>query len=595
MKIQPLFTFIFTFGALFVSCQSSVVSPISSQKSFGQVEIDFGNLKTQAGSFQSETGIVINPIASAVVCTDATSNVRYIYRSFTVTNTTGSSLENLQLHAYKKLGNVNSSALKNIVDFGGNTNSSLVSSVQPRHGLGSCTTAPFAPDPAKADLQVYSSAEITARTTSAGTNLDSGELLLGYGYLARQRGAQSVSDSDDRTIANNESATVTIGLKVPNTANSVYSFSMTFLLFTDMVRELVQTPEDVLAGTTAGLAALPVGTARVSLLGGAACGLSGNNRYQKQIVIADTGSTQRFDAETQNPAGAVIVISSNADSGLGSLRTAISDAQSIGIFCFTQPIALNSSLVIDKNIYLLAGENAALNGTNSTTGIISVSSSGNLCLYSVTVENGRDTNGTGGGIKNAGTTTLFGTRVQNNRAAPSTQGGAAQGGGIQNSGTLTLQYSKISSNIAQGADTTSVIAAPSNDVILNGEVGGHARGGGIYSTNAVTLQSSLVSNNAVLGGKGANGFDAYDFGADRDCDGRPGNGGNGGDALGGGVYLGTGGTLNGAALVSGNLYTSGIGGSPGNIPVLALRDCILFAGTSGALGLGSNATANVAP
>ena len=571
-----------------MSCQTT---PQISNQSLGMVELGFNQvLQAQAGAFQTESGITFNPTGVAVVCTDAISNVRYLYRSFTVTNNTGSSLENLQLHAYKKTGNVNSSALKSIVDFGGNTNSTLVNSVQPRHGVGSCSTAPFAPDPAKADLQVYSSAEITSRTTSAGTNLDSGELLLGYGYLARQRGTQSVSDSDDRTTAHTESATVTIGLKVPNTANSVYSFSMTFLIFTDTVRELVQTPEDVLAGTTAGLAALPVGTARVSLLGGAACGLSGNNRYQKQIVISDTGSTQRFDTETQNPAGAVIVISSNADSGLGSLRTAINDAQSIGIFCFTQPIALNSSLAIDKNIYLLAGENAALDGTNSTTGIISVSSNGILRLYGVTVENGRDTSGTGGGIKNAGAATLFGTRVQNNRAAPSTQGGTAQGGGIQNSGTLTVQYSKISSNTAQGKDATGQVA-----VTRNGQVGGHAQGGGIYSTNAVTLQSSSISNNAVIGGKGANGGFGDDFETDGVCDLRPGNGGNGGDALGGGIYLGTGGTLNGAALVSGNLFTSGLGGSPGNIPILALPDCGMFAGTIGADGLGSTATANVAP
>jgi hypothetical protein len=332
--------------AVMSACQTL---PIPTQKS-NALELRIGNtLETQA-AFQTETGLTFSPESVALVCDDA--------QSFVVQNNTGNSLTNLQLHAYNKAGNSGSTALKSISSFGGNTSPDATQAL-PRHGIGaSCSTAPFVPSADYADLQLYTDSEITTRTTLAASSLNANEYLLGYGFLVRQRASQTNADSNNRTLANGESGFVTIALRVPTGSSSAYSFSMTFLTFTDALNELVQTPEDQLAGTTAGLNSLPRGVDRVSLLGGAACGLSNSNRFQTKLILAKNSSSTITDSELNAPS-ITTIISSSADTGSGSLRDAIANAASGDTICFTQSITLSSELSVGKNLNILAGENVA--------------------------------------------------------------------------------------------------------------------------------------------------------------------------------------------------------------------------------------------
>jgi hypothetical protein len=491
-----------------------------------------------------------------------------------VQNTTGGTLTNLQIHAYTKSGNSQNTALKSISSFGGNT--SQANLAVPRHGV-TCAAGvvPLQPQANKADVQVYSSSEMSTRTTSAGTNLSSNERLLGYGYLVRQTAAQSVSDTDSRTLANTESGQVTVSLRVPyNASNSAYNFVMTFLLFTDSSRELVQFPEDVFYSTTAGVnGALPDGASRVSVLGGAACGLTGNNRFQSNISITNNGTTQTFDPELNAPSFSVVPSSTN-------LQTAIGTASSGNTLCCEGTRSITNSLTVGQNLSLMAGENAVLQGTISNqNGILNISA-GQVKLYGVTIQDGYDSTSCniggiacGGGIKNQGTLLLFASKIQNNRASGWF---AAFGGGIYNqNGNLTLEYTRIENNVAQGEN------------VLSGK-GSYAVSGGIYNEMAtvlpvptITIKASLVSGNSAIGGDGGDGFDADDSSSPDDgfCDIEAENGGNGGDAYGGGVYRATS-PLIGSSMVTGNTVMGGFGGLGGSDGGWA--DC--FPGSVGSVG-----------
>lgn len=537
--------------ALLAACQ---ISPAPSNTKVTAIELGIGNnLAAQAATFQTETGIIFTP-GLTVVCNDVPSNLRYIYRRFTVVNNTGSSLTNLQLHAYKKTGNANKTALKSINDFGGVATPDATAA-QPRHGLGaSCAiTPPFKPSADYADLQVYTDTEITSRTTLAGTNLASGENLLGYGYLVRQRSPQTNADAVDRTIENGESGFVTIALKIPKEIGETYNFSMTFLLFTDTsgTKELVQTPEDQFAGTTAGLTQAQLttdGSARVSVLGGAACGLSGSNRVQERVLLAEDPVDNVYDSELK-ASSITTTVTSNTDTGAGSLRQAISDATTGSTLCFTQNIILTSAeLSITKNLTILAGEGVSISGNNARR-VLNISSGNTLNLYGFTVKQGFTPNSGGAGILNDGVLNLFGMTISNNNSESSV---VATGGGIQSNGAVSVKYSQIKTNSTKGTGTGAVPAL----------------GGGIYIKDAnLTLVASTITGNTATGGNGLRGQDAsrVTFGTMSFCS--PAKvGGTGGSASGGGVYKAGTVTVNGSGLVSGNFVVGGLGGTGGIVP-----------------------------
>jgi hypothetical protein len=477
--------------ALLAACQ---IYPAPSSAKVTAIELGISNnLAAQMGgvSYQTDTGITFTPLPT-VICDDIQSNLRYIYRRFTVANNTGSTLTNLQLHAYKKTGNANDTALKSITNFGGVTADATV--VQPRHGIGAaCGTAPFVPTADYADLQLYTDGEITSRTTLAGANLASGEDLLGYGYLVRQRSPQSVADTNDRTIANGESGFVTIGLKIPKETGNTYNFNMTFLLFTDIsgTKELVQTPEDQFAGTTAGLTQAQLttdGAARVSVLGGAACGLSGLNRFQSKVIIAKN-VTETTDSELNAPT-ITTTVTSNLDSGVGSLRQAIADAATDNTICFTQNITLTSAeLGISNSLSIMAGEGVSISGNNARR-IFNIVGRTSLSLYGFTVKQGSVLTNGGGGVLSAGNLNLFGMTITNNFA----RGSPAQGGGIFATGAVSARYSQIKSNTASG----------------NAGTGAIAQGGGVFLAGLanLTLVASTTTGNAAIGGSGLSGSDS---------------------------------------------------------------------------------------
>ena len=255
-----------------------------------------------------------------------------------------------------------------------------------------------------------------------------------------------------------------------------------------------------------------------------------------------------------NPAmAATITVTHTDDSGAGSLREAIASAapgDTINldvtgtITLTTGELLINTDLTISgpgAESLAISGNNASrvfkifLSKTVTISGLTiqngnvptgqgagGIMNWGTLTLNNVVVKNntvnGTDTSDVGGGIKNggngpatmtinnstvtgntadrgggifnAGSTTLF---LNNSTISDNTAGG---GGGITIYGTATLTNVTISGNTATGSAggiLNEAIAALTN-VTISGNTAHPAHGGGVTTSGAITLSNSIVAN-----------------------------------------------------------------------------------------------------
>src|SRR6202167_792570 len=263
-----------------------------------------------------------------------------------------------------------------------------------------------------------------------------------------------------------------------------------------------------------------------------------------------------------SPASAFLTftVSNTNDSGAGSLRQAILDANAAdsaeSVITFTTAggptvtgtITLTSGVLEIQHPVNIAGPGAsslAISGDKSSV-IFLVDSGATVFISGLTIENGNMT-GDGGGIDNNGTLTLTNSIVSSNSATDG--GGIANfgtltvtnctfsgnsafsfGGGIENGGTLTVTNSTISGNAAGagGGDgggivnfagtltlTNSTISGNSASpdgggidneptstlTVINSTISGNStsiNGGGIVNTGALTVTNSTIAENAVV-------------------------------------------------------------------------------------------------
>jgi len=220
----------------------------------------------------------------------------------------------------------------------------------------------------------------------------------------------------------------------------------------------------------------------------------------------------------------MITVTSNADSGAGSLRAALAAAtpgEEIQ-FSITGSIILTSAeLTISQNQtitgpgsgVLTIDGGAAFRCLKITSGIVSISG--------LKFINGLET--TGGGIWNQGTLTLSDIVITGNSVATDGAGiynlstivatdlvllgntAGGKGGGVFNSGTLTITDGSITDNIAdgQGGGLYNSGTATLDHVPITGNSSSSAAGGGFYDQGTITLIDLTVSNNtADLTGSG---------------------------------------------------------------------------------------------
>jgi len=275
----------------------------------------------------------------------------------------------------------------------------------------------------------------------------------------------------------------------------------------------------------------------------------------------------------QSPApvyAATIEVSNGNDSGAGSLREAIANAAPGDTIIFATSVTTitltSGQLTISDDLNIDGGAGVAVerDATSSDFRIFEITA-GTVTFTNLAIRNGlAPVEEHGGGIRNAGTLTLSGSIVGDNRSGNGDGFGrkGGDGGGIYNGGTLTVTNSAIQAN-----------QAGAGDVGGSGTGGAGGDGGGIYNSGMLTLNGSMLeSNQAGTGGRGG---------------GLAGTGGAGG--AGGGIFNAEGASLTvsdssfrnnrggdgnkGSGLANGG--TGGAGGGISNSGTLTITSSIL--------------------
>lgn len=217
-------------------------------------------------------------------------------------------------------------------------------------------------------------------------------------------------------------------------------------------------------------------------------------------------------------------VTSNADSGAGSLRTAITNANGnsgaqticIDTTLVTAPIVLAANLlpyngtVTGTAALTIQGNGAALNGNGHRA--ITSHSFGLLTVDRLTVTGGA--NNSGGGIDGGGGVGLAGepVTVTNSTISGNTATGVLfGGGGVFGGGTVTVTNSTISGNTAAAASGGGIFS-PLGVAVTNSTIGGNTtstflfggiQGGGVFGGRFVAVTNSTISATAPPSGVAA--------------------------------------------------------------------------------------------
>ena len=238
---------------------------------------------------------------------------------------------------------------------------------------------------------------------------------------------------------------------------------------------------------------------------------------------------------------ATITVSNTNDTGPGSLRQAILDANAGGggDIIFSN---VNGVITLASGLPEITG-NTAINGpgTNQLTvsggyvfRIFAFNSGTTNSLSGLTIANGWVTNAHGAGISNAGKLTLTDCVLRNNEAL------GGYGGAIYNAGDLLIIRSTLATNHSSGWFGVSGFpgAAPTDGV-----------GGAIYNAGNLSLVDAVLAGNSAVGGNGTI------------SQGGPSVSPTGVDGVGGGLFSASGQVAITNSIVSGNVANGGHGGS----------------------------------
>jgi predicted outer membrane repeat protein len=247
----------------------------------------------------------------------------------------------------------------------------------------------------------------------------------------------------------------------------------------------------------------------------------------------------------RNPPATTITVTNGNDSGPGSLRQALAQANDGDTINFDPSVNLvtltTAELVITKSItisaspqmvtvqrssptefriiHVMPGHNVEIEGLTISGGHITGDNGGGVlndnstltiaqCTVWANTIVSASSNNSGGGIYNSGTITLNQVIVNNNNAVWSGDGTAVpSGGGISNTGTMIIIAGTVQSNYgfwsAGGIYNTSMLTITGSTISDNRtDNPGHfgAYGGGIVNGGTTTIQDSTISGNTALGG-----------------------------------------------------------------------------------------------
>ncbi|MCU0784965.1 MAG: hypothetical protein MUF81_13160, partial [Verrucomicrobia bacterium] len=274
---------------------------------------------------------------------------------------------------------------------------------------------------------------------------------------------------------------------------------------------------------------------------------------------------------------ATFTVTTAADSGVGSLRQAIEDAnatpsEDIIDFSVAGTITLGSALPAITESVAITGPGTNLltiSGNNSMQVFTVNAETTNATISGLTIANGKATGyANGAGIANAGTLTIQNCALVNNTNV------GGWGGAVFNSGHLAILNSTFSGNQVVGGAGQSGYCMGNGCCggttygAMAGGGGGAGMGGALFTASGtVSLVGCSLTANSAIGGKGGDYYESYSGGCGyggginggtRDQYGRGQNGGFGGGGGGGQISCGNGGFGGG-----GGACTGGLGGGGG--------------------------------
>ena len=315
----------------------------------------------------------------------------------------------------------------------------------------------------------------------------------------------------------------------------------------------------------------------------------------RNVLSADAMAAYQYGLAT-------ITVSNSSDSGVGSLRQALSDSVAGDIVTF------NSAMTVNLNSQLVIAKNLTVDGDLNNDGVADVTLSGQYKTQVLKVNSGV-------------TATLDGLVITQGLAVgqganAGSDATSSMGGGIVNAGNLTLNNVTVTSNAASGGgggggvQGGTVGGGGGGGGALGGQVGGRGGNAGVYAGHAGTTNTGGNGgsyNPALMGGRGGSNTGggggigssySYSNGGSGGAAGTSGlsigggGGGSGWDHTGGaggaatgGIYNASTGTLTivGNSVISNNLAAGGGGGGGGGSAAGASSD----PGGAGGKGVGA--------
>ncbi len=188
-----------------------------------------------------------------------------------------------------------------------------------------------------------------------------------------------------------------------------------------------------------------------------------------------------------------ITVTSNTNSGPGSLRQAITDICPGGTITFNNnyTITLESQLVIDKDMTINGGAHAVTVSGNNAVRVFFVNTDVAFDLQNLTVANGYTADSGGGIYNDGGALTLTNVTLSDNNSD-------YDGGGIETYGTLTVTNCTFSGNstsgVGGGIDNRETLTITGGTFSENSA----ANGGAVFNDGTLAITNSTFSGNSAL-------------------------------------------------------------------------------------------------
>jgi hypothetical protein len=167
------------------------------------------------------------------------------------------------------------------------------------------------------------------------------------------------------------------------------------------------------------------------------------------------------------------------------LKAAVVGGGTVTFSCSGTITVLGGTITISQNTTIDgSGHNITISGGGKIQ-LFVVNSERTLTLKRITVADGFNASGDGGGVLNNGTLTVTNTTFRGNQAQTGEEGPGGNGGGICNHGSLTVTNSTFEDNTATGLTQPPIFG----------------QGGAIFNDNDATItNSSFHGNQAFSGG-----------------------------------------------------------------------------------------------